>query len=77
MSKITYKAVAPDGSVHTRKTERTYTHAIATSKDGETWGVISWCGRPDLAEKEFRRIDAGYWREYNPDGQVKIVEVSS
>lgn len=45
-----YTATAPDGSQHTRKSPRTYTHAVLV-KDGETWGTWGWCGRPDLAEK--------------------------
>ncbi len=51
MTKTTYVATAPDGSEHTRKTERTYTHAVLfEGKKG--WGAVGFCGRPDLAEKK-------------------------
>lgn len=51
MTKTTYFATAPDGSQHTRKTDRTYTHAVLQEgKDG--WGAVGFCGRPDLAEKK-------------------------
>lgn len=51
MTKTTYVVTAPDGSQHTRKTHRTYTHAVLL--DGkEGWGAVGFCGRPDLAEKK-------------------------
>lgn len=51
MTKTTYVATAPDGSQHTRKTDRTYTHAVLLEgKDG--WDAVGFCGRPDLAEKK-------------------------
>lgn len=51
MTKTTYVATAPDGSEHTRKTDRTYTHAVLLeSKEG--WEAVGFCGRPDLAEKK-------------------------
>lgn len=51
MSKTTYVATAPDGSEHTHKTERTYTNAVLLEGE-EGWGVVGFCGRPDLAEKK-------------------------
>jgi hypothetical protein len=51
MTKTTYVATAPDGSEHTRKTERTYTHAVLLEGEGG-WGVVGFCGRLDLAEKK-------------------------
>ncbi|MBN2906352.1 MAG: hypothetical protein JXJ18_06575 [Rhodobacteraceae bacterium] len=51
MTKTTYVATAPDGSRHTRKTDRTYTHAVLV-EGKEGWGVVGFCGRPDLAEKK-------------------------
>ena len=51
MSKTTYVATAPDGSEHTRKTERTYTHAVLL-EGKEGWRAVGFCGRPDLAEKK-------------------------
>jgi len=44
-------ATAPDGSQHTRKTDRTYTHAVLLEGE-EGWGAVGFCGRPDLAEKK-------------------------
>ncbi|MFD1344269.1 hypothetical protein [Litorisediminicola beolgyonensis] len=51
MTKTTYVATAPDGSQHTRKTDRTYTHAVLL-EGKEGWGAVGFCGRPDLAEKK-------------------------
>ncbi len=42
---------APNGSEHTRRTDRTYTHAILLEGE-EGWGAVGFCGRPDLAEKK-------------------------
>lgn len=51
MTKTTYVATAPDGSQHTRKTDRTYTHAVLLEgKQG--WGAVGFCGRADLASKK-------------------------
>lgn len=51
MTKTTYVATAPDGSEHTRKTDRTYSHAVLLEgKDG--WAVVGFCGRLDLARKK-------------------------
>ncbi|MDD9731078.1 hypothetical protein PVW46_14270 [Mameliella sp. AT18] len=47
----TYVATAPDGSEHTRKTDRTYSHAVLLDgKDG--WTAVGFCGRLDLAQKK-------------------------
>lgn len=51
MTKTTYVATAPDGSEHTRKTERNYSHAVLLEGE-EGWGAVGFCGRPDLAEKK-------------------------
>ncbi|CTQ33910.1 hypothetical protein [Jannaschia rubra] len=51
MTKTTYVATAPDGSQHTRKTDRTYTHAVLLESE-EEWTAVGFCGRPDLAEKK-------------------------
>lgn len=51
MTKTTYVATGPDGSQHTRKTDRTYTHAVLLEGE-EGWGAVGFCGRPDLAEKK-------------------------
>ncbi|SFJ33438.1 hypothetical protein [Albimonas pacifica] len=51
MAKTTYLAVAPDGSQHTRTTDRDYTHAVLVEGPGG-WGVLGFCGRLDLAQKK-------------------------
>ena len=51
MTKTTYVATAPDGSRHTRRTDRTYTHAVLLESE-EVWTAVGFCGRPDLAEKK-------------------------
>lgn len=51
MTKTTYVATAPDGSRHTRRTDRTYTHAVLL-EGKEGWRAVGFCGRPDLAEKK-------------------------
>jgi hypothetical protein len=53
MTKNTYVAIAPDGSEHTRKTDRTYTHAVLV-QGSDGWSAIGFCGRPDLADKKCR-----------------------
>ena len=51
MSKTTLIATAPDGSELTRKTDRTYSHAVLLEgKDG--WKAAGFCGRIDLAHKK-------------------------
>lgn len=51
MPKTTYYAEAPDGSIHTRKSDRTYTHGVLVLSDG-TWGLANCCARLDLAQKK-------------------------
>jgi hypothetical protein len=51
MTKTTYVATAPDGTELTRKTDRTYTHAVL-SEGKEGWGIAGFCGRLDLAQKK-------------------------
>lgn len=43
----------PDGTVLSRKTHRTYTHAVCVKRTylNGTWRAIHWCGRRDLADK--------------------------
>jgi hypothetical protein len=55
-AKTTYIATAPDGSVHTRTTARTYEYAVMIysvdyGATEPTWGPIGFCGRYDLAAK--------------------------
>tara|TARA_Y100000015_G_scaffold40791_1_gene46118 strand:- start:397 stop:720 length:324 start_codon:yes stop_codon:yes gene_type:complete len=51
-------ATAENGEVFTRKTARTYTHAVYlefTYSDGSVENArISWAGRPDLAAKSLK-----------------------
>ena len=51
MTKTTYIATAPNGTELTRKTDRTYTHAVL-SEGKEGWGIVGFCGRLDLAQKK-------------------------
>ena len=55
MKKLT--ATTPRGTF-TRKTARTYTHVAVFLVDGEV-AEVSWCGRPDLAQKA-----TPAWRSY-------------
>jgi len=78
MAKTTYKATAPDGRLFTRKTDRTYTHAIAIYRN-DAWAIEEWCGRQDLAEKAASRWLTGYdgfFLKQHPEGKVAIVEVA-
>lgn len=55
MPKTTYIATAPDGTELTRKTDRTYSHAVLLEDDGPegpVWGIAGFCGRLDLAQKK-------------------------
>lgn len=76
----TYTAVAPNGETFTRKTNRTYTHAVAVSRNGvDDWKVETWCGRLDLAQKQVKNYTSGYdgyFKERYPNSRVEIVEVS-
>lgn len=63
---IQYTATAPDGTLHTRKSPRTYTHAVLV-KDGRGWGAYSWAGRPDLAQKKLAEA-----RRYWPGAEVTL-----
>lgn len=47
----TYVATAPDGSEHTRKTDRTYSHAVLL-EGKDCWTVVGFCGRLELAQKK-------------------------
>jgi len=52
-------ATAKNGEVLTRKTARTYTHAVyleITYSDGTVANQnVAWAGRPDLAEKNLKQ----------------------
>jgi hypothetical protein len=44
-----------------RTSDRTYTHAIVTYRDGYAPAVATWCGRPDLAQGEQRKRSGNGW----------------
>lgn len=87
----TYTATAPDGTVFTRKSNRTYTHAVLVGPSDPalvrevygrepevretTWGVLGWAGRRDLADKTANNPIA---RAYRRTGaEVRVVEVEA
>ena len=51
MTKTTYIATAPDASEVTRKTDRTYSHAVLL-EGNDGWKAVGFCGRIDLAHKK-------------------------
>ncbi len=51
MTKTTYIATAPGGAEVTRKTDRTYSHAVLL-EGKEGWKAAGFCGRIDLAHKK-------------------------
>jgi len=58
--------------IGTRKSDRTYTHAIAVWGHGKTSAIATWCGRPDLAVGEQRKYQRyGYTAEILP---VEVVQ---
>lgn len=70
--KKTYTATYK-GKTYTRKTARTYTHAIAVTdiRDGRGEGIVTWCGRLDLALKALDKFSKPAWGF----GDLQIVEV--
>jgi hypothetical protein len=61
----TYKATAPNGKTFERKSSRIFTHALASktpaSKD---WGVASFCGSLQQAQKQMKRLSKFYGGEW-------------
>jgi hypothetical protein len=58
-----YSAVLPDGTVATRKSDRVYTHVIATTWNGTDWKAASYAGNERLAHdrlNEFSRQQRFY-----------------
>lgn len=81
-AKITYSAVLPDGKVVTRKSTRTYSHAVAVlhgmSREEAKWTVYSFNGRQDLAIKEankLRNTVGQVWVSGGIDFEVQVVSV--
>ena len=56
-----FTATLPNGTIATRKTERTYTHVVVVERenlDGRvTYGKPEWAGRLDLAQKNAAKRD--------------------
>ena len=48
---IKYTATAPDGTVATRNSHRTYSHAVMVETP-KGWDAYSWAGRVDLAHNK-------------------------
>ena len=77
MAQFNYQAIAQDGSIHTRKSNRVYTHAVVgTWNDGRGYGVMGWSGRRDLAEKVLASWNRTADR-LHMDGDFTIVEVKA
>ncbi len=54
-----YEAHLPDGTIKTRNSDRTYTHAIAVRKPADPnhqgrpeWHCVAFCGSAELAQRE-------------------------
>jgi len=72
----TYVATAPDGSEHTRKTDRTYTHAVLL-EGKEGWRVVGFCGRLDLAQKKQGEHPGSIIVEVRELGAIKADETKA
>ena len=80
--KRTLTATFQDGTVETKKTARTYTHVVkAYSKgyypeepDREHCWFETWCGRPDLMEKQVQ-IAKNWIKEPNVYVRIEVAEV--
>ena len=67
-----------NGKTYTRKTDRTYTHAIGCTvaelkpwHKGEPDGIVAWCGSAELAAKALKKYMAPVY-EFS---KVEVVEV--
>ena len=76
MTKTTYVATAPDGTELTRKTDRTYTHAVLL-EGKEGWGIAGFCGRLDLAHKKQTEHPGSIVVEVHVLGAVPADETAS
>ena len=69
-----YVAHSPVGTF-TRRSQRTYTHAVVTANESGSWTHAEWCGRRDLAEKLANRYRGGRTSWGAPFvGRVYVVE---
>lgn len=56
--KISYTVRLDGEIIGTRKSHRTYTHAVvAPDRDGCPAVVVAYCGRPDLADKKLAECE--------------------
>jgi hypothetical protein len=71
--KRTLSAIAPDGTVVTRRTHRDYAYAVLVgpSAGRPGWGAWSFNARRDLAEREYRKAREA-WAE---EAEVVLVPV--
>ena len=83
-AKITYTVTLPDGRTATRKSARTYTHAVAVlfgeTRETAKWGVYGFNGREELAVKEankLRQTIGRVWSSGTTDYEVAILPVSA
>ncbi len=71
-----YEVTAQDGTLYTRKSNRTYTHAVVgTWNDGNGFGTIALCGRYDLAVKQAEKYNAADMKAKYPGSFWEVVEV--
>lgn len=66
---IKYTATTPDGTIVTRNSHRTYSHAVLV-QNSKGWGAFSWAIRVDLAQKKVQEC-ARSW----PGCQVAVVAI--
>ena len=76
MTPNTYSVTAKDGSVHTRNSKRSYTHAIVgTWGEATNWNytVWAWCGSYELAINKLKILKKQKWN--NAEAILQIVAV--
>lgn len=67
MPKTTYEITLPDGSLRTRSSAGTCTHAVVAQGD-RGWGLVAFCGSLALAEKRITN-----WQRCVPTEPAQIV----
>lgn len=73
MAKPTTYTAAHQGQTFTRKSNRTYTHAVVVVPAEGKAGVWSWVGRPDLVAAQVSQAQ----KRFAGRGQVVAVQVTS
>ena len=66
-------------AIDSRTTARDYVAAIYFELEDGSNGIVTWCGRPDLAEKAYRK-EASYMTDgagtyWTGEGSVRIVAI--